>query len=303
MSSSAKVSTNTTPAGGFRGGTRKGLDLTFGGPLLSPSMSGNTVASRYFPVDSTGPPATSRSAELDSRGGILFRTVRRKSDGKVISGPSLLVDEVLRASGAATIAGLVNDIWGGDTSAWPSHSPSSKSATSSSNASLHLVPIPTESGQPSAPNQVPTVYRSPRIGLDLSHSSIPAGPQAALQHPRAQYVARPYRFFMNPELLTANGRGHTFLGVFLALTVSSDGRVLSDSELKGLLVKRTGLKLPTVENYMDQYRKGLQDGKTRGGSAVGSFLGAKGKGAGSGPVTALKLFGALNGIASTSEDL
>lgn len=63
------------PLPGFRGGTRKGLDVTFGGP--------------------------------GAVGGILLRSMRRVSDGTLISGPSLLVDELLSTSSQPSIAALI----------------------------------------------------------------------------------------------------------------------------------------------------------------------------------------------------
>ncbi|CAE6367710.1 unnamed protein product [Rhizoctonia solani] len=76
---------------GFRGGTRKGLDLTFGIPANE-----STVA----------------------YGGILLRTLRNTQTKKVTCGPSLLVDEVLRSIGATELSTLVGTHWGGDTSAF-----------------------------------------------------------------------------------------------------------------------------------------------------------------------------------------
>ncbi|CAE6382821.1 unnamed protein product [Rhizoctonia solani] len=76
---------------GFRGGTRKGLDLTFGVP-----SNESTVA----------------------YGGILLRTLRNTQTKKVTCGPSLLVDEVLRSSGTDQLSTLVGTCWGGDTSAF-----------------------------------------------------------------------------------------------------------------------------------------------------------------------------------------
>ncbi|KAI6103836.1 hypothetical protein EDD16DRAFT_1693901 [Pisolithus croceorrhizus] len=71
----------------------------------------------------------------------LLRTLRRYPEQKIICGPSLLVDEILRASGASSISDLVTGVWNDDIG--PSR----------------LIP-------PSKTLQV--VYNSPRIGLDLS---------------------------------------------------------------------------------------------------------------------------------------
>ncbi|KAL1696280.1 hypothetical protein GGG16DRAFT_121114 [Schizophyllum commune] len=70
----------------YRGGTRKGLDLTFG--------------------------------DADAYGGILLRSMKRLDSSEVISGPSLLVDKIVALSGAADLVDLVEKKWAGDTSAF-----------------------------------------------------------------------------------------------------------------------------------------------------------------------------------------
>jgi hypothetical protein len=271
-----------TAAGGYRGGTRKGLDLTFGGPSLHPS-----VASRYFASSTTGdvssPPTSAQS--MDIRGGILLRTIRRTSDHKVISGPSLLVDELLRASKASSITDLVTNKWNGETAAL--HSAASASASDHPvHATLQLV---LDSSDPSSDRQGLQIFSSPRIGLDLSHPSIPipatdAGTELTLKHPRPNFIARRYRFFVKPELLIANGRGHTFLGVYHTLTSPITS---NKGNLESILVKITGLKLATVEKYLREYHKYA---KSR---SIKPFVGSRGKGAGSSPLTAIQMFGAL----------
>ncbi|KAF8753861.1 hypothetical protein RHS01_06585 [Rhizoctonia solani] len=79
---------------GFRGGTRKGLDLTF------------------------GVPASDEPTALVAYGGILLRTLRNTQTKKVTCGPSLLVDQVLQSSGTTELSTLVGTHWGGDTSAF-----------------------------------------------------------------------------------------------------------------------------------------------------------------------------------------
>ncbi|KAL1717374.1 hypothetical protein EV715DRAFT_203164 [Schizophyllum commune] len=69
----------------YRGGTRKGLDLTFG--------------------------------DADAYGGILLRSVQRLGSAEFISGPSLLVDKIVSLSGATDLVDLVENKWAGDTSA------------------------------------------------------------------------------------------------------------------------------------------------------------------------------------------
>ncbi|KAL1704137.1 hypothetical protein EV121DRAFT_280634 [Schizophyllum commune] len=70
----------------YRGGTRKGLDLTFG--------------------------------DADAYGGILLRSVQRVGSAEIISGPSLLVDKIVSLSGASDLVDLVENKWAGNTSAF-----------------------------------------------------------------------------------------------------------------------------------------------------------------------------------------
>ncbi|OCH89999.1 hypothetical protein OBBRIDRAFT_793711 [Obba rivulosa] len=258
-----------TAAGGYRGGSRKGVDLTLG--------SSSAVVSRHFAT------ATSEPANFDShpglRGGVLLRTVRRVSDAKVISGPSLLVDEVLRASGASTISELVRTMWNGDISAFSGRSPD---RTSQKRATMFL-----EYALRDRNTTAPRVFSSPRIGLDLSHSEIPPD---SLDHPRIQFINRPYRYFTHPHLLTANGRGHTFLGVYNALR---DGST-SGYDICEETAKITGLKLSTVEKYSRDVNAGLEHG------ALASFIGKAGKGAGATPSTFLRMMGTLERVGADS---
>src|SRR5712672_735123 len=184
------ASANSGPPA-YRGGSRKGLDLTIG-ILNSPDTS--TATTEPIPV----------------RGGILLRTLRRVSDSTVISGPSLLVDELLRSSGVADIPELVDEKWKGDISAFRASAGASATATedmADSNQNQNTLFI----GMKETATQTPPfqMYKSPRIGLDLSHPSTRLHPSDR----RIRYVSKPYRYYILPHLLTANGRGQTFLGV------------------------------------------------------------------------------------------
>jgi hypothetical protein len=167
----------------YRSGSRKGLDLTIGTPIL---------------------PDSSNTQPVPVRGGILLRTIRRISDSTVISGPSLLVDELLRASGATGLPELVNEKWSGDISAF--RAPSAGGDLDSNPPAATIFMGVKEAAASRAP---PQIYKSPRIGLDLSHPSTRLDPSDR----RVRYVSKPYRYFILPNLLTANGRGQTFLGV------------------------------------------------------------------------------------------
>jgi hypothetical protein len=127
----------------------------------------------------------------------------------------------------------------------------------------------------------PQMYRSPRVGIDLSHPSTRLDPSDR----RVRYVSKPYRYFILPQLLTEKGRGQNFLGIYNHCV-----DVLQISKRSSLLSKITslmGLKAQTVENYLKTYQEALETGQLEG------FIGLHGKGASSSPGTFLQLMGAL----------
>lgn len=115
----------------------------------------------------------------------------------VVSGPSLLVDSILKYSGAESIDELVSEHWNGEINAFPS---------GSDRQSLSLVPIPLS--DPNGEQEVSQIYRSPRIGLDLTNPS--AAP--SLSNQRVSFVQRRYRYFRLPTLLRTKGQAENFLG-------------------------------------------------------------------------------------------
>ncbi|EMD40266.1 hypothetical protein CERSUDRAFT_148142 [Gelatoporia subvermispora B] len=261
---------NATAAGGYRGGSRKGLDLTLG---YTPA-----VTSRHFASSSTD--FSPEKTHSGLRGGILVRTVRRISDGKVISGPSLLVDEILSMNGASSVSELVQTMWRGDISAFAppqDHIPQKK-------ARMFLEYAPR--GQASTN---PRIFRSPRIGLDLSHSEIPT---TSHDHPRILYVDKLYRYFTHPHLLNANGRGHTFLGVYKTLKDSTKSSVEVGEEVARL----TGLQASTIAKYLHDYNAGVDNGR------LVSFIGKSGKGASASPPTFLRMMGTLERFGAALRD-
>ncbi|KAF9647829.1 hypothetical protein BDM02DRAFT_3097466 [Thelephora ganbajun] len=207
----------------YRGGSRKGMDLTFGSPV--------------------GPlPSSESETDSDStRGGILLRTIRRVDNQKVISGPSRLVDEILAQSGAQSISDLVQSKWKGDTLAFSSAVPGSR-------PSLRIIPRKKHSA-------TANLFRCPRIGLDLSHKSTVNSPR----NPRITFVCKPYRYIVNPELLTFNGRPQTFIGVYDNLSESTGGNT---AKLVKAIADVTGIQKPTVLTYIESFNLGLE-GKRR----------------------------------------
>lgn len=203
------------------------------------------------------------------RGGALLRTIRRLHDQKVISGPSLLVDEILRASSASNISELVSVKWQGDIAAL---------STPSQPRSVHMyLRKRSVSSLATSP-----VFRSPRIGLDLSNPETKANPT----HPRIVFVGKLYRYFTYPELLIANGRIQTFVGLYLSLV---EGKKYEPGSLKfrNELSKLTGIKGMTLAKYLSDYQLGFEKGK------LANFVGAPGKGASASASAYLRMMGTL----------
>lgn len=249
-----------TAAGGYRGGTRKGLDLTIAGPVDSPNVDSESTTGTI----------------PDIRGGILLRTIRRLSDNTVISGPSLLVDELLRLTKSSNIAELVQTKLGENTNALPA---TSSTPIGSSTTSLRLnVKVHAENATR------PRVHRSSRIGLDLSNPNAANSPT----NPRVIFLSKPYRYFTRPHLLTSNGKGHTFHGLYKACAEAHE----DEDEILAEVVKLSGMKEQTATKYFEDYKQGVEKGNLK------SFIGPAGKGAAGSPASYLKMMGTLDRLAS-----
>ncbi|KAJ3714607.1 hypothetical protein DFJ43DRAFT_1160765 [Lentinula guzmanii] len=228
----------TVVTGGYRGGTRKGLDITIG-----PSA---TIPSPYFSALPTG------DANSSTRGGILLRTLRETSTGRVISGPSLVVDEILKLSCANSISDLVDKQWKGNISAFRGNEQSSPGEHTLHFMFTHEVET-----------QAVYLYKSPRIGLGLSHPSV------------------------SPSLPTP-----TFIGILNSLQAmcSSDSLHGLDEretkEITGNICNKCGLKAHTVTKYLEYYLGKLDDR-----SDLESFIGASSKDS---PSAYLRLMGILS---------
>ncbi|TFK83306.1 hypothetical protein K466DRAFT_267617 [Polyporus arcularius HHB13444] len=288
-SRSNELGTPTAFTSGYRGGTRKGLDITIGHPAPA-------VTSKYFSdLDSTSADGSPSSSTSTLRGGILLRSIRRLSDKKVISGSSLLVDEILRLSGASTIPELITDVWQNDISAFALPSSSRRSTM----RIVRVSPSPADASG-TAPAK-PRIYRSPRIGLDLSHPSITSSNLRT--HPRVLFVGQPYRFFAHPHLLTANGRGQTFLGVYDAEEAASTHATDSLERLEAI-EEITGWKAFTVKNCFAEYRAGMEGSCDRGKPVervLQKWLGARGRDVGGSVKGWLRMMGTLRRFLSESE--
>lgn len=264
------------------------MDLTFGGPVYD--HSGNLHNNKQGLL----------------RGGVLLRSLRQISNNKIVSGPSLLVDQILLLCKASSIADLVDKQWGGDINAFASHTDGVTNARSC----LYLKPIelklpsPTSRGPLDAVARLmsppkPPIFRSPRIGLDLSHP----GTLPLATHPRVNFVSRSYRYFIHPDSLTANGRVQTFLGVLyhclengLTLPTSRQNMGKTASALKREIAKITALKELTVEKYLAEYMEGLEKETN-----LKRFTGAQGKGACAAPAIYLRMIGAVEATCKSFE--
>ncbi|RPD67522.1 hypothetical protein L227DRAFT_582749 [Lentinus tigrinus ALCF2SS1-6] len=281
-SRSNELGTPTTFTSGYRGGTRKGLDITIGQPVPTATRTSKYFLAANSSNYKTSPLTSSSETEGILRGGILLRSVRRTSDAKVISGPSLLVDEILRLSNSSKISDLVADVWKDDISVFPL--PSSRRST------MRLVRIPPVGNAAAAPR----IYRSPRIGLDISHSSI--SPANVLTHPRVHYVGQSYRFFAHPQLLTANGLAQTFLGVY---DMEAPQYHPYHAELLAELERLTGWKVARVKKCFAEYMAGLEGSFDKGKSeevVLRQWMGKKGKEAGASMAGWLRMMGTLRRV-------
>lgn len=285
---SADSHCSATSLTGYRGGSRKGLDVTIGGTPSPP------VLSKHFAPTTPLHPDLVQDHQL-LRGGILLRSLRQLGPNtKVISGPSLLVDHILSLSGASSIADLVENKWAGDTDAFTIPG---KDERSTSRMFLRpLVSPPPSSSTPSSNGQSvssPKIYFSPRIGLDLSH---PGTTNASILplHPRIQFLSKSYRFFTHPEELVANGRPQTFLGVLFSC-ISSEAdftEALKQPRLNQEIAALIALKESTSARYLAEYIAGREGGV----NLLNSFVGPKGKGASSSPSSYLRMMGALSNL-------
>ncbi|KAF5364052.1 hypothetical protein D9756_000126 [Leucocoprinus leucothites] len=295
------ASRSSTSLTSYRGGTRKGLDLTIGNPLphaVSPHFSQPGKSSALS--DTAGQKNQAKSSE-HLRGGILLRSLRSLGKNGTIDanpkpnsvyGPSLLVDKILSLSGASSIPELVETMWGGDTSALNPPNPSLSSRTSF----LYL------KRATSSARVLPQIHKSPRIGLDLSHpgTSVPSAQSTTKDlHPRVRFLPKLYRYYTRPVELV-KGRPQTLYGfIHIKLNSRSDSayRSLSgDLAFRASLTKGTGLKDAPVKKYLAEYDAGRKDGLKH----LKLCIGPSGKGAADSPTTYLKMMGALDTVVQLS---
>ncbi|KAG2012980.1 hypothetical protein CC2G_009926 [Coprinopsis cinerea AmutBmut pab1-1] len=262
---SADSNRSLTSSDAYRGGTRKGLDLTFGRP------------------------AGTKEEETLLRGGILLRSIRvLGSKSKVVSGPSLLVDQILSLSGSSGIPDLVQTKWGGDISAFRERTSGvSLRVVLKSSLELHV-----------SSTKPPTIYTSPRIGLELSHPGT-TSPTIKPLHSRIQFLTRKYRYFVSPHELLANGRSQTFVGLLFHFSQDKKNYASMDEalgrqsmKLLGDVCRTMGLKEGTARRYLADFRAGREGGE----GVLEGFVGPQGKGAAGSPASYLTMVGAVSAM-------
>ena len=208
----------------------------------------------------------------------------------VVSGPSLLVDSILKYSGTESIDELVTEHWNGDISAFPSDS---------TRRSLSLIQIP-----PSDANLglgVSQIYCSPRIGLDLTNPSA----RPSLSNQRVSFVQRRYRYFRQPTLLRTKGLAENFLGaMYHCLKVPRWSITELDRDWAILFKKQSviaDIERVTGKTGAARWLKAFETG-TQG--KVERFCGAAGKTSKAGAEHILSMYGAIAGLAwATKEEI
>jgi 3-methyladenine DNA glycosylase Mpg len=172
--------------GVYRGGSFKGLDLTFG--------------------------------QGDASGGVLIRGIETP-DGALIDGPSLCVDHLLDATGAATVAELDRAI--NKRLAWEKGNP-----------------LMLEMTETTETTEMRPVFRSPRVGLMLKRVA------ARTEGPR--FLMRPYRYLSEPRR-TKKGKLH------LVLALHAQG--LSAPDIQRL----TNCPRRAVQRYIADFERGRKE--------------------------------------------
>lgn len=163
---------------GFRGGSRKGVDITLG------------------------------NKEQDSAGGVLIRAIMDQESEKVIEGPSLVVDEILSRLGHENIKDLVETRWK-ERAGWCWDTESGfylePRRTSAEEDEQEEGPAKRQKTRLVNDDDDHRVHASSRVGLGLTNR------EPSIET-RLLFVGRPYRFVVKPWLLK-KGRVWTIFGM------------------------------------------------------------------------------------------
>lgn len=210
--------------------------------------------------------------------------MKTEESGKtfVISGPCLIVEKILLLTQSRNIAELVRRKLSGSLGAFKNIEPSS--LRTDHVVKLYLKNVISESHPTSH-----FLYCSPRIGLDLSHPSVVPYPK----DPRVSFVAKLYRFFTHPELLKANGKCNTLIGLLVEEFPEGLSKVLesfTDRPIRPILAGRR-LEIAIKSNTLERYIDDLVDGFSK--RSLSEFVGLPGKNAASNPRTFMRMMGVL----------
>ncbi|CAG8591508.1 11392_t:CDS:1 [Funneliformis caledonium] len=238
---------------GYRGGSRKGIDITFG------------------------------SVDRKIYGGILIRAIQDELTNEVIEGPSLIVDKILETCGVNQQGGIremVEIVWKGKSGVLRD--------TDNSTGVVYLTQINEDltddevfgrdkkrlrystgltspyfkqkSRKKSSDtrlernnNASEKMYTSPRVGITLSNEM----PSTNL---RLQYLLKPYRYFTLPHLLK-KGKAQLVIGMydhFKEINKVADVANISRFQVEKYIHEMTnGLKEGNLEEFIGKKGKGL----------------------------------------------
>lgn len=198
---------------GFRGGSRKGVDITLG------------------------------NKEKDSAGGVLIRAILDQDSGKIIEGPSLVVDEILSTLRYKSIKELVEARWKERTGwCWdiesgfylePRHIDVENNNGKKQRRPTKRQKILDYNGDEHA------VHASSRVGLGLTNR------EPSIET-RLLFVGRPYRFVVKPWLLK-KGRVWTIFGM------------LEESMSTAEIARLTGAKPSFIQRCKEEYDAGQKE--------------------------------------------
>ncbi|KAJ3123507.1 hypothetical protein HK098_001854 [Nowakowskiella sp. JEL0407] len=223
----------------YRGGTRKGLDITFGSPVTITNM---------IPNDTEPPLQVITTKQF--HGGFLIRSIQ-PSSGRMIEGPCLVVDEILSKFGKDSIKELVSGPLNGSIDA--TKGPLKLELinnVSVDNVKDTLDPVGFLSDTRS-------VYTGPRVGLAIAKTY-----QDVEQ--RLSFIALHYRYFVFPKL---QKKGYTQLLTGLLVNSYLDGAEESpewdvDKCLKktGEIIGLTGAKKNKISSFITEFASGVSFG-------------------------------------------
>jgi hypothetical protein len=220
--------------GTYRGGSFKGLDLTFGRAAgASPAEFGGVLFRSLFPPSPPGGEGRGEGAALATVSSSLSTPLPPGAKGEMmpphpqplspggargemIAGPSLLVDHLLKLSAAGDVASLDRAI--GERKAWDPSSP--------------LVLVSTE-----AP-RLDRIFRTARVGLTLRQSK--KGSEGL------NYILRPYRYLTEPRGIS-KGKPHIVMALYM--------QGVGVEEIHRL----TGSPRRSIERYIADFEAGTQE--------------------------------------------